>query len=93
MLSLTAVEHFVMGGFAFGMVFMATDPVSGSHTDKGRWIYGFLIGFMVVIIRAVNPAYPEGMMLAILFANAFAPLIDYSILQKYIKNRELKYEK
>ena len=93
MLSLTAVEHFVMGGFAFGMVFMATDPVSGSHTDKGRWIYGFLIGFMVVIIRAVNPAYPEGMMLAILFANAFAPLIDYTILQKHIKNRELKYEK
>ena len=93
MLSLTAIEHFVMGGFAFGMVFMATDPVSGSHTDKGRWIYGFLIGFMVVIIRAVNPAYPEGMMLAILFANAFAPLIDYTILQKHIKNRELKYEK
>jgi len=93
MLSLTAIEHFVMGGFAFGMVFMATDPVSGSHTDKGRWIYGFLIGFMVVVIRAVNPAYPEGMMLAILFANAFAPLIDYTILQKHIKNRELKYEK
>ena len=75
------------------MVFLATDPVSGSHTDAGRWIYGFLIGFMVVIIRAVNPAYPEGMMLAILFANAFASLIDYSILQKHIKNRELKYEK
>ena len=93
MLSLTAIEHFVMGGFAFGMVFMATDPVSGSHTDKGRWIYGFLIGFMVVIIRAVNPAYPEGMMLGILFANAFAPLIDYTILQKHIKERELKYEK
>jgi len=93
MLSLTAIEHFVMGGFAFGMVFMATDPVSGSHTDKGRWIYGFLIGFMVVVIRAINPAYPEGMMLAILFANAFAPLIDYTILQKHIKNRELKYEK
>ena len=89
MLSLTAVEHFVMGGFAFGMVFMATDPVSGSHTDKGRWIYGFLIGFMVVIIRAVNPAYPEGMMLAILFANAFAPLIDYTILQKHIKKIKL----
>ena len=93
MLSLTAIEHFVMGGFAFGLVFMATDPVSSAHTDKGRWIYGFLIGFMVVIIRAINPAYPEGMMLAILFANAFAPLIDYSILQKHIKNRELKYEK
>ena len=93
MLSIDPFYHFVMGGFAFGMVFMATDPVSGSHTDKGRWIYGFLIGFMVVVIRAVNPAYPEGMMLAILFANAFAPLIDYSIIQKHIKNRELKYEK
>ena len=93
MLSLTAIEHFVMGGFAFGMVFMATDPVSGSHTDKGRWIYGFLIGFMVVIIRAVNPAYPEGMMLAILFANAFSPLIDYNVLQKHIKSREKLYAK
>jgi len=93
MLSIDPLSHFVMGGFAFGMVFMATDPVSGSHTDMGRYIYGFLIGFMVVLIRCVNPAYPEGMMLAILFANAFASLIDYSILQKHIKGRELRYEK
>ena len=82
-----------MGGFAFGLAFMATEPVTASHTNLGRWIYGFLIGFMVVIIRAINPAYPEGMMLAILFANAFAPLIDYFILQKNIKNRLLRVEK
>ncbi len=93
MLQLKPLEHFVMGSFAFGAVFMATDPVSAAHTNKGRYIYGFLIGFMAVIIRSINPAYPEGMMLAILFANAFASLIDYSILQKHIKNRELKYEK
>ena len=93
MLKLTALEHFVMGGFAFGMVFMATDPVSSSQTNSGRWLYGLLIGFMAVIIRCVNPAYPEGMMLAILFANAFAPLIDYSVLQKHIKKRQLLHEK
>ena len=87
MLSLPPLYHFVMGGFAFGLVFMATEPVTGSHTNRGRWIYGLLIGFMVVIIRAINPAYPEGMMLAILFANAFAPLIDYFILQDNIKKR------
>ena len=87
MLSLPPVYHFVMGGFAFGLVFMATEPVTAAHTNKGRWIYGLLIGFMVVIIRAINPAYPEGMMLAILFANAFAPLIDYFVLQNNIKNR------
>ena len=87
MLSLPPLYHFVMGGFAFGLVFMATEPVTGSHTNRGRWIYGLLIGFMVVIIRAINPAYPEGMMLAILFANAFAPLIDYFILQGNIKKR------
>ena len=88
MLALSAIEHFVMGGFAFGMVFMATDPVSSAQTNKGRWMYGLLIGFMVVIIRCVNPAYPEGMMLAILFANAFAPLFDYSVVQSHIKNRQ-----
>ena len=74
------------------MVFMATDPVSASQTNKGRWIYGFLIGFMCVIIRAINPAYPEGMMLSILFANAFAPLIDYSVLQSHIKKRQSSNE-
>jgi len=93
MLDIRAINHFVMGGFAFGMVFMATDPVSSAQTNKGRWIYGLLIGFMAVVIRCINPAYPEGMMLAILFANAFAPLIDYSVLQKHIKKRQLKYEK
>jgi len=93
MLSINPFYHFVMGGFAFGMVFMATDPVSSAQTNKGRWIYGFLIGFMVVIIRCINPAYPEGMMLAILFANAFAPWIDYNVIQKHIKQRELAYEK
>ena len=70
------------------MVFMATDPVSASQTNKGRWIYGFLIGFMCVIIRAINPAYPEGMMLSILFANAFAPLIDYYVMENHAKKRK-----
>ncbi len=70
--------HLVLGGFAFGMMFMATDPVSASFTDKGKWSYGVLIGVMCVLIRVVNPAYPEGMMLAILFANLFAPLFDYT---------------
>ena len=79
--------HFVMGGFAFGMVFMATDPVSASFTDKGKWLYGVLIGLMVVLIRVVNPAFPEGMMLAILFANLFAPLFDYFVVQGNIKRR------
>ncbi len=92
MLSLKAIDHFVMGGFAFGMVFMATDPVSSAHTNKGRWMYGLLIGFMAVVIRCINPAYPEGMMLAILFANAFAPLIDYSVLQSHIKKRQSSNE-
>jgi len=79
--------HFVLGGFAFGMVFMATDPVSASHTDAGRWVFGALIGFMTVLIRVVNPAYPEGIMLAILFANLFAPLIDYVVMQLNIRRR------
>ena len=93
MLDITPAYHFVMGSFAFGMVFMATDPVSSAHTNLGRWYYGLLIGFMVVIIRCINPAYPEGMMLAILFANAFAPLFDYNVIQKHIKKREILYEK
>ena len=82
--------HFVMGGFAFGMVFMATDPVSSAQTDRGRLYYGFLIGLMAILIRVLNPAYPEGMMLAILFANAFAPLIDYYVVKANIKRRELR---
>lgn len=79
--------HLVTGGFAFGMIFMATDPVSASFTNKGRWAYGALIGVMVVLIRVVNPAFPEGMMLAILFANLFAPLFDYFVVQGNIKRR------
>lgn len=79
--------HLVMGGFAFGMIFMATDPVSASFTNKGKWYYGILIGLMVVLIRVVNPAFPEGMMLAILFANLFAPLFDYFVAQGNIKRR------
>lgn len=79
--------HFVMGGFAFGAVFMATDPVTASQTEKGKWIYGFMIGLLSVIIRVLNPAYPEGVMLAILLMNVFAPLIDYFDVQSNIKKR------
>ena len=79
--------HLVTGGFAFGMFFMATDPVSAALTNKGKWIFGALIGFMAVMIRVVNPAFPEGMMLAILFANLFAPLIDHFVVQANIKRR------
>jgi len=84
--------HLVMGGFAFGMVFMATDPVSSAFTDTGKYIYGFLIGALVVLIRVVNPAFPEGMMLAILFGNAFAPLIDYFVVKGNIKRRKAKWQ-
>lgn len=85
--------HLVLGGFAFGMFFMATDPVSASFTDKGKWAYGALIGAMCVIIRVANPAYPEGMMLAILFANLFAPLFDHVVIEKNIKRRLARYGK
>lgn len=79
--------HIVLGGWAFGTVFMATDPVSSSFTKGGKWIYGFLIGVMVILVRVVNPAYPEGMMLAILFMNMFAPFIDHFFVQANIKRR------
>ena len=79
--------HLVLGGFAFGMVFMATDPVSASMTDPGKLLFGFLIGVMTVLIRVVNPAFPEGIMLAILFANLFAPMIDHFFVQANIKRR------
>jgi Na+-transporting NADH:ubiquinone oxidoreductase subunit B len=85
-------HHFVLGGFAFGAVFMATDPVSAAQTDKGKWIYGFLIGITAILFRVVNPAYPEGMMLAILLMNTFAPLIDHYVVQGNI-NRRLKRAK
>ena len=79
--------HMVLGGFAFGTVYMATDPVSAANTDTGRWVYGILIGVMIVVIRVVNPAFPEGVMLAILFSNMFAPLIDYFVVQANIRRR------
>ncbi len=81
--------HLVIGGLAFGAVFMATDPVTATHTETGKWIYGFLIGVLTVIIRVFNPAYPEGIMLAVLFMNVFAPLIDFYVIQAN-KNRRLK---
>ena len=86
--------HLVIGSFAFGLVFMATEPVSGSGTDAGRWIYGALIGVTVVLIRVINPAFPEGMMLAILFANLFAPVIDHMVVSNNIakRKRALSYE-
>ena len=87
MFTLDWMWHLTLGGLAFGMVFMATDPVSASMTHTGRWIFGALIGFMVVLISVVNPAFPEGMMLAILFANLFAPLIDYFVMQANIRRR------
>jgi len=79
--------HFVIGGLAFGMFFMATDPVSAAFTNQGKWFYGIFIGFMTVFIRALNPAFPEGIMLAILFANLWAPLFDYFVAQSNIKRR------
>ncbi len=85
--SLPAHYHLVMGGFAFGLVFMATDPVSASGTNTGKWIYGILIGVLAILVRTVNPAYPEGMMLAILFMNVFSPLIDYFVVRANIRRR------
>lgn len=89
MFELGPLWHLVLGGFAFGLVFMATDPVSGAMTEEGQWLYGFLIGAMCIMIRVVNPAFPEGMMLAILFGNVFAPVIDQMVLKHHIKRRLL----
>lgn len=83
--------HLVVGGFAFGTVFMATDPVSAAMTDTGKWYYGILIGVMTILIRVINPAYPEGIMLAILFGNTMAPLIDYFVIQSNVKRRRARY--
>lgn len=80
-------QHLIVGGFAFGAVFMATDPVSAAQTEKGKWIYGFLIGIFAILIRVLNPAYPEGVMLAILLLNIFAPLIDHYVVEGNIKKR------
>jgi Na+-transporting NADH:ubiquinone oxidoreductase subunit B len=87
MFAVTPVWHLVLGGFAFGTVFMATDPVSGAITRPGQWLYGLLIGGLVVMVRVLNPAFPEGMMLAILFGNMFAPLIDRIFINKHVKRR------
>lgn len=83
--------HLVVGGFAFGLVFMATDPVSGAMTPEGQWFYGLLIGTVCILIRVVNPAFPEGMMLAILFGNVCAPLIDQLVLKQHIRKRRLRH--
>lgn len=81
----------VLGGWAFGLVFMATDPVSAAHTNKGRYVYGFGIGVLAILIRVINPAYPEGMMLAILFMNMFAALIDHFVIRANVKRRKARY--
>jgi len=85
--------HMVMGSFAFGTVFMATDPVSAAATNRGKWIYGGLIGALIVLIRVTNPAYPEGVMLAILFMNVMAPLIDHIVVQAHIRQRKAHLRK
>ncbi|MDA9228180.1 NADH:ubiquinone reductase (Na(+)-transporting) subunit B [Flavobacteriales bacterium] len=87
LMSTPAHIHLIIGGFAFGAVFMATDPVTATQTNQGKIIYGLLVGFFAIVIRVFNPAYPEGMMLAILFMNVFAPLIDHYILESNIKKR------
>jgi Na+-transporting NADH:ubiquinone oxidoreductase subunit B len=81
------ITHLLMGGFLFGAVFMATDPVTAAQTNRGKWIYGILIGVMAILIRVLNPAYPEGMMLAILLMNTFAPLIDHYVIEANISKR------
>jgi Na+-transporting NADH:ubiquinone oxidoreductase subunit B len=91
-MELPAYKHLLYGGFAFGAVFMATDPVTASQTEKGKWIYGFLVGMLAILIRVLNPAYPEGMMLAILLMNVFAPLIDHYVIEANIKMRLRRLE-
>jgi Na+-transporting NADH:ubiquinone oxidoreductase subunit B len=83
--------HLVVGGLAFGLVFMATDPVSAAHTFPGQWAYGLLIGVLTIMIRVVNPAYPEGIMLAILLGNVFAPLFDYFVVRANIRRRVMRH--
>jgi Na+-transporting NADH:ubiquinone oxidoreductase subunit B len=92
-MELPAYKHLLYGGFAFGAVYMATDPVTASQTEKGKWIYGFLTGMLAILIRVLNPAYPEGMMLAILLMNVFAPLIDHYVVQANINKRERRLKK
>ena len=88
--NVNAAWHFVLGGFAFGTVFMATDPVSAAHTRQGQWWYGLLVGFLTVLVRVINPAFPEGIMMAILFGYVFAPAIDKIFINQYIKRRQLR---
>ena len=88
LMSFNWMSHLIVGGFAFGIVFMATDPVSAAQTMKGKWIYGILVGILCILIRVFNPAYPEGVMLAILLMNVFAPTIDHYVLESNIKKRE-----
>lgn len=91
-MSVPAWQHLIMGGFAFGIVFMATDPVSAAQTNKGKIIYGFLVGIFAIMIRVFNPAYPEGIMLAILFMNVMAPLIDHYVIEGNIKKRKKRLQ-
>jgi Na+-transporting NADH:ubiquinone oxidoreductase subunit B len=88
LMSFNWINHMLVGGFAFGVVFMATDPVSAAQTVKGKWIYGLLIGVFCILIRVFNPAYPEGVMLAILLMNVFAPTIDHYVIEANIKKRK-----
>lgn len=87
------INHLVVGGFAFGIVFMATDPVSGAQTNRGKWVYGFFIGFFAMTIRIFNPAYPEGIMLSILLMNALVPIIDYFVVNANVSNRKKRLAK
>src|SRR3712207_1682356 len=93
MTSIAWYEHLVLGGFCFGAVFMATDPVTSARTEMGKYIYGFMIGAMAIIVRVMNPGYPEGMMLAIFFGNMFAPLIDYCVVSRNIARRTNRINK
>ena len=86
-------QHLLIGGFAFGLVFMATDPVSAAQTTKGKWIYGFLIGVFAILIRVVNPTLPEGMMMSILLLNVFAPTIDHYVIEANVKRRKKRLQK
>lgn len=93
MSTMTWYDQLVLGGFAFGAVFMATDPVTAARTECGKWVYGLLIGFVAVVVRVMNPGYPEGMMLAILLMNVCAPLIDWCVVQRNISRRANRLKK
>ena len=92
LMSFNWINHLIVGGFAFGIVFMATDPVSAAQTQKGKWIYGVLVGIFCIMIRVFNPAYPEGVMLAILLMNVFAPTIDHYVYNSNINRRIKRWE-